>query len=267
MRYAHLEEHISRLRTTCFGFRKIPVEDKTRRVLQHFNRVAQKYDLMNTILSFGIHHLWKRQAVRLLDLKAGNLVIDVCGGTADLSILAADAVGDTGCIIVYDINRSMIQAGVQKLKALTVRHPIRFVQADAERISFPDELFDAAMVGFGIRNVTRMEKCFEEMYRVLKPGGKLMCLEFSKPANPYFCRLYDLYSFYCMPLLGSIIAGSSEPYACLSETIRTFLLPEELVAVLERIGFSSVSYRKLTWGIAAVHIGIKPINLRLRVVA
>ena len=163
-----------------------------------------------------------------------------------------------GRIIVYDINRSMMKAGVSKVDETPYKHRIRFVQGDAESISFPAGHFDAAFVGFGIRNVTRMEKGFEEMYRVLKPGGKLMCLEFSKPTNPFFCRLYDLYSFHCMPLIGSIIVGSGNPYACLSETIRMFLLPDELTAVLERIGFSNVSYRKLTNGIAAIHVGIKP---------
>lgn len=134
---------------------------------------------------------------------------------------------------------------------------IRFVQGDAETISFPDESFDAALVGFGIRNVTHMEKAFGEMHRVLKKGGTLMCLEFSRPRNPIFRKLYDLYSFYMMPFLGKLIVGSGLPYSCLSESIRLFPLPEELAAVLERIGFSPVTYRSLTNGIAVIHQGQK----------
>ena len=257
-RRAHLEERINRVKTAYFGFQKIPASEKTEHVRFHFDRVARRYDLMNSILSLGIHHLWKRKAMRLLNLGAGDRVIDICGGTADLSILASTAVGETGKIVVYDINQAMLQVGVQKVSQISDRHRIQFVQGDAERISFPNAYFDGALVGFGIRNVTHLEKGFKEMYRVLKSGGKLMCLEFSKPTNPLFCRLYDLYSFFLMPVIGRIIVGSGKPYACLSETIRMFLLPEELSEVLVRIGFSRVSYLKLTNGIAAIHIGIKP---------
>ena len=257
-RKAHLDTYIANKKTSFFGFKKVPTDDKAKKVREHFNRVAQRYDIMNTILSLGLHYMWKREAIRRLKLKPGDRIIDVCGGTGDLSILAAKEIGKIGSIIVYDINRPMMQMGVLKVNHTPYKHQIRFVQGDAERISFPAEYFNAAFVGFGIRNVSRMEKGFEEMYRVLKPGGKLMCLEFSKPTNPFFCRLYDLYSFYYMPFIGSVIVGSGKPYGCLSETIRMFLLPDELTAVLKHIGFSHVSYRKLTNGIAAIHFGIKP---------
>jgi len=256
-RKAHLDDHLNRMKTAYFGSQRMPVRDKAVQVRRHFDNVARRYDLMNTLLSFGIHYLWKREAIKLLNLRTGGRVLDVCGGTADLSLLSANAVGKPGQVVVYDINRAMIQVGVQKANKTPFGRRVQFVQGDAERISFPNAYFDAAVVGFGIRNVTRMEKGFEEMYRVLKPGGKLMCLEFSKPTNPFFCRVYDLYSFYIMPLLGSAIVGSGKPYACLSQTIRMFLLPAELTAVLKRIGFSDVTHRKLTNGIAAIHMGRK----------
>jgi demethylmenaquinone methyltransferase / 2-methoxy-6-polyprenyl-1,4-benzoquinol methylase len=240
-----------------FGYQKIPEDEKSQWVLRHFNSVAKKYDLMNTLLSFGIHHLWKRIAVNLMALKAGDRVLDVCGGTGDLAILAAETVGRSGRVVIYDINRAMIGAGIQKIKHLPLENRIRFVQGDAEHISFPDGSFDAAMVGFGIRNVTRMDQGLKEMCRVLKPGGKMMCLEFSKPTSPLFRWMYDVYSFHVMPALGEIFAGSSKAYLHLTESIRTFALPDELTAVLKQVGFSQVTERKLTNGIAMIHLALK----------
>lgn len=240
-----------------FGFQEVPRERKTDRVLEHFNSVAQHYDFMNTLLSFGIHHLWKRRSVRLLNLEPGDHVLDVCGGTGDLAILAAKDIGPAGSVTVYDINRSMIQAGMSKVARKNIEDRIRYVQGNAESISFPDRHFEAAMVGFGIRNVTNMKKGFEEMYRVLKPGGKMMCLEFSKPTFTPFRRLYDYYSFYIMPLLGELIAGSRKAYTHLPESIRMFPMPEELTELLKKIGFSQVNHEKLTNGIAVIHLAIK----------
>ncbi len=240
-----------------FGYQKVSEDEKSQWVLRHFNSVARRYDLMNTLLSFGIHHLWKRSAVKMMGLKAGDRVLDVCGGTGDLAILAAESVGRSGQVIIYDINRAMIEAGVQKIKHLPLEDRIRFVQGDAERISFPDGSFDAAMVGFGIRNVTHMDQGFKEMCRVLKPGGKMMCLEFSKPTWPLFRWMYDVYSFHVMPALGEIFAGSSKAYLHLTESIRTFALPDELTAVLKKVGFSEVTERKLTNGIAMIHLALK----------
>jgi demethylmenaquinone methyltransferase/2-methoxy-6-polyprenyl-1,4-benzoquinol methylase len=244
-------------KTAFFGYQKVPEDEKSQWVLRHFNSVATKYDLMNTLLSFGIHHLWKRNAVKMMALNSGNRVLDVCGGTGDLAILAAEPVGRSGRVIIYDINRAMIEVGVKKIKNLTLRDRIRFVQGDAEHISFPDGYFDAAMVGFGIRNVTRMDQGFKEMCRVLKPGGKMMCLEFSKPTSPLFRWMYDVYSFHVMPALGEVFAGSSKAYLHLIESIRTFALPNELTAVLNQVGFSKVTERKLTNGIAMIHLAIK----------
>jgi demethylmenaquinone methyltransferase/2-methoxy-6-polyprenyl-1,4-benzoquinol methylase len=244
----------SRLPNVYFGYSQVQTTDKAELVRRHFNSVAQQYDLMNTLLSFGIHHLWKRAAVKMLALRAKDRVLDVCGGTGDLAILAARA---SGQVVVYDINRAMIEAGLHKLTYSPLQHRIRHVQGDAEQLPFPDQHFNAAMVGFGIRNVTNMAQGFSEMYRVLKPGGKLMCLEFSKPTAPMFRCLYDLYSFYAMPLMGQLVAGNRKAYTHLPESIRTFPLPDELAAMLRRIGFGRVTYRRLTNGIATIHLAEK----------
>jgi demethylmenaquinone methyltransferase/2-methoxy-6-polyprenyl-1,4-benzoquinol methylase len=239
-----------------FGYEQVAEDEKTRRVIRHFDSVARQYDFMNTLLSFGIHHLWKRQAVRMMGLAPGATVIDVCGGTGDLAVLASRFAGPSGRVTIYDLNRAMMDAGREKVLAAACA-PVDFVQGNAEEISFPDNAFDAAMVGYGIRNVTRMEKGFEEMYRVLRPGGKMMCLEFSKPTWPVFRWLYDLYSFHIMPFLGDLLAGSRGAYTHLPESIRTFPLPDALSAMMEEIGFTHVSYRRQTNGISVVHLGEK----------
>jgi len=240
-----------------YGFQRVPVEEKAGRVLDHFNSIAKHYDFMNTLLSFGIHHIWKRLAVRMMELAPGEQVLDVCGGTGDLSILAAKRVGPDGRVTIYDINRAMMLAGLHKVAQKEIESQIRYVQGDAQAISFPSCDFDAAMVGFGIRNVTDMKKGFSEMHRVLKPGGKMMCLEFSKPTFTPFRWLYDVYSFYIMPFLGEKIAGSRTAYTHLPETIRMWPLPDELTEILKNIGFSQVSHRKLTNGIAVIHLAVK----------
>jgi demethylmenaquinone methyltransferase/2-methoxy-6-polyprenyl-1,4-benzoquinol methylase len=239
-----------------FGYERVPEDEKTRRVIRHFDSVARQYDFMNTLLSFGIHHLWKREAVRMMDLKPGAKVIDVCGGTGDLAVLASRYTGPSGRVTIFDMNRAMMDAGREKVFA-AARGPVDYVQGNAEVMPFPDNSFDAAMVGYGIRNVTRMEKGFEEMCRVLRPGGRIMCLEFSKPVWPVFRWLYDIYSFHIMPFLGDLIAGSRGAYTHLPESIRTFPLPDALSAMMEEIGFKHVSYRRQTNGISVVHIGEK----------
>jgi demethylmenaquinone methyltransferase/2-methoxy-6-polyprenyl-1,4-benzoquinol methylase len=237
-----------------FGFERIRAREKAERVLKHFNSVAAVYDFMNTLLSFGIHHAWKRASVRMLALRPGERVLDVCGGTGDLAILAARRVGPGGQVVIYDINRAMIAAGVHKLQGRPWGARIRHVQGDAERIAFPASSFDAVMVGFGIRNVTHMRQGFAEMHRVLKPGGRLLCLEFSRPVGPVFRALYDIYSFYVMPFLGELIAGSRNAYTHLPESIRVFPLPDELAGMLRHAGFSRVEYRRFTNGIAVAHL-------------
>jgi demethylmenaquinone methyltransferase/2-methoxy-6-polyprenyl-1,4-benzoquinol methylase len=240
-----------------FGFQEIPAQEKVKWVRDHFDTIARKYDVMNTLLSFGIHYLWKRKAIRLLGLKPGDRVIDVCGGTGDLSILAVKKVNPAGRVVLYDINRKMMATGKEKATNRAARKKILHVQGDAEKIAFGAQAFDAALVGFGIRNLTHPEEGFREMYRVLKPGGRFMCLEFSKPTAPLFRRLYDFYSFRIMPFLGLLFVGSRRAYTYLPESIRMFPTPQRLSAILEEIGFSEVTYRKLTNGIAVIHLGFK----------
>ena len=243
--------------TAYFGYRKLPAKEKIDWVQRHFDTVAPKYDFMNSLLSFGIHHPWKRMAVRLLQLKAGEAVIDLCGGTGDLSVLAARDVGDSGRVVLYDINRAMVKRGKERVINASFGNRVMCVQGDAERLSIADGAFDAAMVGFGIRNLTDMERGFSEMCRVLKPGGRLMCLEFSTPTAPLFRSLYDFYSFFIMPFLGQLLVGSRSAYTYLPESIRMFASPEALSALLEKVGFANVTYRRLTNGIAVIHLGKK----------
>jgi len=240
-----------------FGYERVVKTDKNRRVRLHFESIARQYDFMNTLLSFGIHHAWKRAAVRMLGLQPGQSVLDVCGGTGDLALMAAAKVGASGSVVIYDINRAMLEAGKEKILGAAMNARISMVQGNAEEISFPQDHFDAAIVSFGIRNVTDMKAGFREMHRVLKPGGKLMCLEFSKPTNPLFRWLYDVYSFYIMPFLGELIGGSRKAYTHLPETIRMFPLPDELSTILKRIGFFDITYRCLTNGIAVAHLAVK----------
>lgn len=256
-RRAQIHDNGALAAKTYFGYERIRTTDKTDRVLQHFNSVARHYDFMNTLLSFGIHYAWKRKAIRMLTLGPGDRVLDVCGGTGDLAILAARAIGPAGQVAIYDINRAMIKAGLHKVVNTAIETRLWHVQGNAECISFPDEHFDAATVGFGIRNVTHMKKGFEEMYRVLKPGGKLMCLEFSKPTWPVFRWLYDFYSFNIMPLLGKLLVDSKKAYTHLPESIRMFPLPNELSKLLQKVGFSHITYRRLTNGIAVIHLAVK----------
>ena len=243
--------------TVHFGYRIVRADEKVKLVTNHFDAIAARYDLINTVLSFGLHHRWKKTAVNILELKSGQQVIDVCGGTADLAIMAARTVGPSGAITVYDINPAMMRLGRLKARKVSLEDRIRFVQGNAEQISLPDDHFDAAMVGFGIRNVTRMEKGLAEMHRVLKPRGRFLCLEFSQPAHGAFRRLYDFYSFQVMPRIGRLFTGSSQAYLYLPESIRLFPSPEGLSEILEHVGFSHVAYRLLSKGIAAIHMGVK----------
>jgi demethylmenaquinone methyltransferase/2-methoxy-6-polyprenyl-1,4-benzoquinol methylase len=243
--------------TAWFGFSRVPAGDKSLLVRRHFESIARRYDLMNTILSLGLHHLWKREAVRTAGLREGARIIDVCGGTGDLSILAAKGVGPRGEVILLDINRSMLEMARPKIERANLGGSLFSVQGDAEDLPLADDSFDAALVGFGIRNVTHVERGFEEMRRVLRPGGRLVCLEFSLPVNPAFGALYDFYSFAVMPLAGLVLAGSTRAYSHLAESIRTWHSPENLAAIIGRSGFRDVTWRRLTNGIAVIHTGLK----------
>jgi demethylmenaquinone methyltransferase/2-methoxy-6-polyprenyl-1,4-benzoquinol methylase len=242
---------------TYFGLKQLPAEKKKDAVRKHFTRVAPRYDFLNTVLSFGIHYAWKRKAVALLGLKPGDRVLDVCGGTGDLAVYSAGWITDKGRAVIYDMNHEMMAAGLARPQNRRYADRIFCVQGDAEQMALPDNFFDAAMAGFGIRNLTSVKSGISEMYRVLKPGGRVMCLEFSKPVNPVFRVVYDWYSFFVMPFAGSVLAGSAGPYACLSETIRMFLSPRELADVFKQAGFVDVTFKRLTNGIAAIHMGKK----------
>jgi demethylmenaquinone methyltransferase/2-methoxy-6-polyprenyl-1,4-benzoquinol methylase len=258
IRRQQLDDYIESTGKATFGFREMAASEKESWVRRHFDRVAPYYDFMNTLCSLGIHYVWKRMAVNRLHLQPGAVVLDVCGGTGDLSMLADAAVGPTGKVLLFDINREMILAGRNSPNHRDARKRIHYIQGNAEAICLPEATCDAAMVGFGIRNVTRLKRAFSEMYRVLKPGGRFMCLEFSKPVNPAFRRLYDFHSFHVMPLLGQLLVGNREGYQCLPETIRLFSLPEELVSMLGDVGFQDVAFRRLTNGIAVIHTGRRP---------
>jgi demethylmenaquinone methyltransferase/2-methoxy-6-polyprenyl-1,4-benzoquinol methylase len=244
-------------KTTHFGYLTVPEQEKVKWVRRHFDSIAYKYDYMNTLLSLGIHYQWKRIAVGMMGLRQGDRVLDVCGGTGDLARLAAERVAPSGSVTLYDINWEMMAAGRPKTEATPYAGYIRHVQGDAEKISFPDETFDGAMVGFGIRNLTHFEKGFAEMHRVLKKGGVFMCLEFSEPVTPWFRSLYDFYSFYLMPFIGKALAQCGPAYCYLPESIRLFPGAEKLKEILEKTGFCDVRYRRLTNGIAVVHVGKK----------
>ncbi len=240
-----------------FGYSTVAADEKPQLVQDHFSSSARRYDLMNTFMSLGVHHRWRRIAIKMMGLKEGDHVLDVCGGTADLAILAGKVIGPKGRVTLYDFNRDMMEAGKPKVARASLSDRIRYIQGDAQEISLPSGRFDAAMVGFGIRNLTDPNRGFVEMHRVLKPGGTLMCLEFSTPTSAWFRKLYDLHSFLYMPLVMRTLGRSMPSYTYLPESIRTFPLPDELSATLEGIGFTDVTYKRLTNGISVVHVGRK----------
>jgi len=246
------EEHL-----VDFGFHKVSEKEKAARVKRHFDHLARNYDAMNTLMSFGIHYLWKRAAVRILGLRTGQSVLDVCGGTGDLSVLAVREVGPSGKVVLSDINRIMVETGRCKTTHGVARKKILRIVTDAELMALKSDTFDAAMAGFGVRNLVHMDKGLKEIYRLLKPGGRFVCLEFSRPTCTWFRLLYDFYSFRIMPFVSSLFLGSREPFTYLPESIRLFPGPDEFSQFLESVGFRNVTYRMLTNGIAAIHRGDK----------
>ncbi|MFW5635155.1 MAG: bifunctional demethylmenaquinone methyltransferase/2-methoxy-6-polyprenyl-1,4-benzoquinol methylase UbiE [Thermodesulfobacteriota bacterium] len=243
--------------TTHIGYQRIAKAEKTQWVRHQFDTVARRYDFMNTLLSCGIHYLWKRITLDMLNPRIGDRVLDLCGGTGDLAVSAKKRVGMKGRVVLCDINREMMTAGKTKPAHASIRRSLDYVQGDAESMPFPDASFDAAVVGFGIRNLTDMDRGFQEMYRILKPGGAMVCLEFSNPKALPVRKLYHLYSFHLMPRLGALFIGSREAYTYLPESIRLFPSPDVLASRLADIGFKRIEYRRLSLGIAVIHRGMK----------
>lgn len=242
---------------TFFGNKLVPEEEKQKKVREVFDSVAEKYDLMNDLMSMGTHRFWKRLIARETGLRPGQSAIDVAGGTADIALLMSDRVGPEGDVVVYDINGEMLKVGKDKCYDRGYTRGLRFVQGNAEEISFDDNTFHCATVGFGIRNVTHLDRAFSEMRRVVKPGGKVICLEFSHPESKLFSKLYDMYSFSVIPAVGEFITGNRSAYEYLPESIRKFPTQERLKEIMEEAGLYRVRYYNLFNGIAAVHIGAK----------
>lgn len=240
-------------RDVAYGFQTVAASEKKRLVQRHFDAIAGRYDLADALLSFGLHFAWKKQSVRALDLKSSDYLLDLCGGTADLALLAAPGVMPCGRVVVCDFNFAMMAEGVTKTRKARNRNTIVFVQGDAEGTPFPDNSFDAVIVGFGVRNLVHPVEGLREIHRILKKGGRFVCLEFSLPVNPVFRRLYEIYSTYLMPTLGGLITGVKDPYRYLHESIRVFPSPEEIIAQLTALGFQTTSFRRLTNGIAVIY--------------
>ena len=242
---------------THFGNKVVPTEEKKDMVKDVFDSVASKYDLMNDLMSLGTHRLWKRFVLSKMGLAKGESAIDVAGGTADLAIGMARQVGSTGNITLFDINREMLTIGKEKCIDHGLLKNVTYAQGDAEAIPFTDNSFHLAVVGFGIRNVTHIDKALEEMARVVKPGGKIFCLEFSHPKSESFSKLYDLYSFKLIPAIGELVTRDRDSYTYLAESIRKFPTQEELKRKMEAVGLFKVKYYNLFGGIAALHTGYK----------
>lgn len=241
-----------------FGDRTVGAEEKKRLVDDQFSRIARNYDRANALFSLGLQRRWKRAAVRRLGLRPGETVLDVCGGTADLALRAARIVGPRGHVAVYDLNRAMIEAGRMKGARSRPGAAVEFVRGDAERLSISDATFDAAIVGFGLRNLARLDRGLLEIFRVLKPGGRLAALEFSLPRPGTLRSLYDLYSRLVLVPASRLITGADGPYRYLVESIRAFAGTEDIAAGLLAAGFVDIGARRLTFGVAEITFGRKP---------
>jgi demethylmenaquinone methyltransferase/2-methoxy-6-polyprenyl-1,4-benzoquinol methylase len=241
-----------------FGYRTVGAEEKKRLVHDQFTPIAGTYDRADALLSFGLHFLWKRATVRRLGLGPGDGVLDVCGGTADLALLAAKVLGPSGLAVVYDFNRAMMETGRRKRARSRNGGVIRFVQGDAEHLSFQTSSFDAVTIGFGLRNLVDLGLGLNEIIRVLKPGGRFAALEFSLPRRRWQRSLYAFYSFRIMLPAARLITGTEGPFRYLAESIRVFDPAEKVAGRLATAGFVDITFRLLTFGIAVVYFGRKP---------
>lgn len=243
--------------TTHFGYKQVDVSEKAGKVADVFHSVAKKYDVMNDLMSFGIHRLWKRFTLDKSGVRKGHTVLDLAGGTGDLAEKFSKIVGEKGRVILSDINPSMLSVAQDRLIDKGFVDEIEFVEANAEDLPFDSELFDCVTIAFGLRNVTNKEAALAEMYRVTKSGGRSMILEFSKPKSDLMNKAYDFYSFNILPKMGKFVANDEESYQYLAESIRMHPNQETLKTMMEDAGFDEVEYHNLTDGVVALHIGYK----------
>jgi demethylmenaquinone methyltransferase/2-methoxy-6-polyprenyl-1,4-benzoquinol methylase len=243
--------------TTHFGYREVPVREKQKLVGQVFTSVAGKYDLMNDLMSFGVHRLWKRWFVGTSGVRPGDRVLDLAGGTGDIAALLLPRLGEKGEVVVGDINAAMLRTGRDRLLDRGLLQRLRWAQLNAEALPFPDGSFDAVTIAFGLRNVTDKQGALAEMHRVLKPGGRALILEFSRVRSEFLKPLYDFHSFQVLPRIGKLIANDEASYRYLAESIRKHPDQDTLRAMMETAGFRNVQVRNLSAGIVAVHRGYK----------
>ncbi|WGS87140.1 bifunctional demethylmenaquinone methyltransferase/2-methoxy-6-polyprenyl-1,4-benzoquinol methylase UbiE [Methylomonas sp. UP202] len=243
--------------TTHFGFKQVPVSEKVAMVRGVFDSVANNYDLMNDLMSFGIHRIWKRVAVQLANVREGDKILDLAGGTGDLTMLYEKRVGAKGQVVLADINSEMLRNGRERLVNKGLAGNIRYAQVNAECLPFADNTFDCVTIGFGLRNVTDKDAALRSMYRVLKPGGRVIVLEFSHPTDPITEKVYDFYSFNLLPKIGAVVAKDEESYRYLAESIRMHPKQDELKQMMENAGLERCEYFNMTQGIVAVHRGYK----------
>lgn len=229
-------------------------EEYVRRI---FSSIAEHYDLLNSLLSFGLHHSWKKFAVEKASLKPGGSALDICSGTGDLAVLLARKVGPLGKVVALDLSEEMLALGENKARLLKVDRIVNYVNGRAEDLKFSSGSFDAATVGFGMRNVTSITRTFQEMHRVLREGGRAVCLEFSHPTNRAWKAFYDLYSFEVIPRVGRLVSKDASAYSYLPSSIRQFPDQESLKSIMQESGFEDVHYYNLAGGIVAVHVGVK----------
>ncbi len=247
----------SKSETIDFGYKQVDRDEKQGLVANVFNSVAKKYDVMNDVMSFGIHRLWKRYTIDCSGVRKGMKVLDIAGGTGDLTAQFSRRVGPTGEVVLADINQAMLDVGRDKLRNMGIVDNVDYVQANAEELPFDSDSFDIITIAFGLRNVTDKQKALESMFRVLKPGGRLLVLEFSKPVPPLLSQAYDFYSFNVLPKMGQLVAGDAESYQYLAESIRMHPDQETLKGMMETAGYEQVTFQNLTGGIVALHRGFK----------
>ncbi|QOL26258.1 bifunctional demethylmenaquinone methyltransferase/2-methoxy-6-polyprenyl-1,4-benzoquinol methylase UbiE [Thalassotalea sp. LPB0316] len=243
--------------TTHFGYKTVDKDNKASMVADVFHSVAAQYDVMNDLMSFGIHRLWKRFTIDASGVRPGNKVLDLAGGTGDLTAKFSQIVGKDGQVILADINSSMLNVGRDKLRDRGLVQNIEYVQANAECLPFEDNTFDIITIAFGLRNVTDKDKALRSMYRVLKPGGRLLVLEFSKPEHDLLNKAYDFYSFNILPKMGELVAKDGDSYQYLAESIRMHPDQVTLEGMMKEAGFEQTTYKNLTGGIVALHKGYK----------